>query len=101
MDKGIVDFEDADLRILTAVFDQASAAGILARQIGLDSSSSNFSSYDSASSISEKSEFCSHSWYDKNDFIEIEAPELPAEDRSTVFTVFMHGCFFYKIGNTK
>lgn len=77
MDKGVVDFVDADLRVLTAVFNQTSATGMLVKQLGLEKSSTTFTD-DSSSATS--GEYMDRVWYDHNDFIELETQAVPDEE---------------------
>ncbi|GME71061.1 unnamed protein product [Ambrosiozyma monospora] len=82
MDKGIVDVQEIDMRILSAVFNETSATGLLAREIGLDNSNSMFS-FD-RKSMNSSSDYSSDSmdsgWLDRDDFTELESPISFSED---------------------
>lgn len=94
MNKGVVDFIDADLRILSAVFDQKHAMANLTKKTGLSPSSSAFQD----SSSSDNSEFINDkNWYDKNDYIELEAVELPPEEPKWKMLLFASSPRFYYI----
>ncbi|VEU20416.1 DEKNAAC101288 [Brettanomyces naardenensis] len=77
MTKGIVDFEGADLRIVTAEFNETSAAGMLAQEFGIqggDSSRSSFDESSSASTSTSSPEYGISEWFDKDDFVELDDP---------------------------
>lgn len=95
MDKGIIDFVEADLRILTAVFNQTSTTGILAKQLGLDKTTTTFSETDTTSSGSE--DYLDRVWYDKNDFVELEAQLIPDEDPKWKVYEFTSSPRFYYV----
>ncbi|GMG18890.1 unnamed protein product [Ambrosiozyma monospora] len=82
MDKGVVDVQEMDMRILSAVFNETSATGLLAREIGLDNSNSLFSF--ERKSMNSSSDYSSDSmdsgWLDRDDFIELESPISFSED---------------------
>ena len=93
MDKGVVDFVDADLRVLTAVFNQTSATGMLVKQLGLEKSSTTFTD-DSSSATS--GEYMDRVWYDHNDFIELETQAVPDEEpRWKVYELASTPRFYY------
>lgn len=95
MDKGIVDFVDADLRILTAIFNQTSATGMLVKQLGLDKSNTRFSDSDTTSSGSE--DYMDRVWYDHNDFVELEAQSVPDEEPKWKVYEFASSPRFYYV----
>jgi hypothetical protein len=95
MDKGLVDFVDADLRILTAVFNQTSATGLLERQLGLDKTNTSISESDSSSSHSE--DYMDRVWYDHNDFVELEAQKIPDEEPKWKVYEFASSPRFYYV----
>ncbi|GMM44975.1 hypothetical protein DAPK24_015500 [Pichia kluyveri] len=99
MDKGVIDFIDADLRILSAIFNQASAAGMLVQKLGLDrASTTSFSESDSSSSFSEES--MDRNWYDHNDFIELETQAIPKEEPKWKALDFASSPRFYYVRET-
>lgn len=97
MDKGVVDFVDADLRILTAVFNQTSATGMLVNQLGLEKSSTTFKD-DSSSSTS--GEYMDRVWYDHNDFVELETQPVPDEEPKWKVHEFASTPRFYYVRDT-
>lgn len=99
MNKGIVDFIDADLRILTAVFNQASAAGLLVNQLGIEKSSTIFSDSDTSSSTASE-DYLDVYWYDHNDFIELESQRVPDEEPKWKVYQFASSPRFYYVRDT-
>ncbi|CDK28174.1 unnamed protein product [Kuraishia capsulata CBS 1993] len=79
MNQGELDLEEADLRLLTAVFNERAVQGYLAKAFGIDSSSSHSQTNDSYTS---KSDFSKNKnvWWDLDDFIEIEQPDLKSDN---------------------
>lgn len=78
MNQGVVDFVDADFRILTAVFNQKHDIANL-NMLALSPETTGTGFPDSSSTGT--SEFINdRNWYDKNDYIELEATELPQEE---------------------
>lgn len=84
MTKGIMDFQEADIRIITSVFNQTSTAGILAKEYHIqndssdssDSFSDTFSNYSSANSSQDSN---IGQWFDKDDYVELDVPKLCEE----------------------
>ncbi|GMM29207.1 hypothetical protein DAMA08_019230 [Martiniozyma asiatica (nom. inval.)] len=75
MVKGIVDFVESDIRIVTTIFRQESSSSILGKRIEMMPSSTEDGFLDSDESMN--SDFCTdRNWYDQNDFIELSAPAL-------------------------
>jgi hypothetical protein len=96
LDKGVVDFVDADLRILTAVFNQNSTEGILARELGIENASSTIlSDSDTASSTSDN--YTERVWYDHNDFVELETQKVPDEEPKWMVYEFASSPRFYYV----
>ncbi|ODV85086.1 hypothetical protein CANARDRAFT_28801 [[Candida] arabinofermentans NRRL YB-2248] len=95
--QGEIDVVNTDLRILTAVFDDMSAAGMLARAIGIESSTSSYDSPVTSSSSDHMSrdETADIVWYDEDDFVELETPKLMSIPRWKVHTFASSPRFSY------
>ncbi|QPG76703.1 hypothetical protein FOA43_004097 [Brettanomyces nanus] len=76
MRKGIIDFENADLRIITAEFHETSAAGMLANEYGIkgneSSGRSSFDDFSTFSSSANSQDNSGNEWFDKDDFVELD-----------------------------
>lgn len=94
MDRCIIDFIDADLRILTAVFNQKSATGMLAKELGIEKSSIDF---DNDSTSTESEDYMDRIWYDPNDFVELEFQHVTKEEPKWNVLQFASSPRFYYV----
>ncbi|KAH3668733.1 hypothetical protein OGAPHI_002488 [Ogataea philodendri] len=76
--QGEVDFVKTDLRLLVAEFNQQTAMGMLAHEIGITESSSLMAA--SNSSMSERGESEDQGWLDMDDFVEVDTPRITAKN---------------------
>lgn len=91
MKSGIVDLINADIRIITAVFNQVSASGILAKKMGIDSVMSDT---DTSSTNSDNTD---RAWYDHDDFVELEGQQIPNEEPKWKVYQFVSTPRFYYV----
>lgn len=99
MNKGVVDFVDADLRILSAVFDQKHDLASLANAMDLSPSTTGGFQDNSSSNNSEF--LTDKNWYDKNDYVELEASKLPDEEPKWKLLLLASSPRFYYIRDEK
>ncbi|TID16309.1 hypothetical protein CANINC_004211 [Pichia inconspicua] len=94
MDRAVVDFIDADLRILTAVFNQRSAAGMLAKELGIEQDIKEFEAESISTHTSDSMDIL---WYDKNDFVELETQHVTKEEPNWKVLKFASSPRFYYV----
>ncbi|KAG7884882.1 hypothetical protein KL938_001139 [Ogataea parapolymorpha] len=93
--QGEVDFVNTDLRLLVAEFNERSAVGMLAREIGITESSSFMDM--SSSSVSERHAAEDVVWFDMDDFVEVDTPKIKPKNprwKATPLASSTRFCYF-------
>ncbi|KAG7698428.1 hypothetical protein KL951_001692 [Ogataea haglerorum] len=93
--QGEVDFVNTDLRLLVAEFNERSAVGMLAREIGITESSSFMDV--TSSSVSERPAAEDVVWFDMDDFVEVDTPKIKPKNpqwKATPLASSTRFCYF-------